>query len=123
MKKRITNLFAGLVLAAGLLSCEYEWVEPAVVVLPETVSFAGDILPVFNKSCNMSGCHAQGGTAPDLTAANAWIDLAQRGMINVQTPQQSLLYTSVATGSMKKFSTEANNALILKWIEQGARNN
>lgn len=123
MKKKIANLLSGALLVVGLMSCEYDWVEPAVVVLPETVSFAGDIIPVFNKSCNMSGCHAQGGTAPDLSAANAWNDLSQRGMINVQSPAQSLLYSSVATGSMKKFSTDANNALILKWIEQGALKN
>lgn len=123
IRNRIFNLIAGTLLVAGFSACEYDWVEPAVVTLPEKVSFASDIIPVFNKSCNMSGCHAQGATAPDLSAANAWNDLNQQGLINTETPAQSQLYTTLTTGSMKKFSSDANNALILKWIEQGALNN
>jgi hypothetical protein len=122
-KTRILHLLAILALTAGMVSCEYEWVEPEVVVLPQKVSFASDILPVFNKSCNMSGCHAQGAVAPDLSAANAFTDLMNRGLINTEQPAQSPLYLSVFSGSMKKFSTSADNALILKWIEQGAQNN
>jgi len=123
IRNRIFNLIAGALLIAGFSACEYEWVEPAVVTLPEKVSFASDIIPVFNKSCNMSGCHAQGAIAPDLSEANAWNDLNQQGLINAETPEQSQLYITLTTGSMKKFSSDANNALILKWIEQGALNN
>lgn len=123
IKKRIFNLMAGLLLVAGFTACEYDWVEPEVIVVPDVVSFKGDVIPVFNKSCNMSGCHAQGSTSPDLSSDNAWGDLMAKGMINTETPAQSELYISVTTGSMKKFSNDANNAIILKWIEQGALNN
>ncbi|HAQ65093.1 MAG TPA: hypothetical protein DCR43_04465 [Bacteroidales bacterium] len=121
--KRIFNLIAGLFLLVGFTACEYDWVEPEVIVVPDVVSFNGDVIPVFDKSCNMSGCHAQGSTSPDLSSANAWDDLMAKGLINTETPAQSELYISVTTGSMKKFSNAANNAIILKWIEQGALNN
>ncbi|PKP23593.1 MAG: hypothetical protein CVU06_07480 [Bacteroidetes bacterium HGW-Bacteroidetes-22] len=123
MKKRIFNLMAGLFLLVGFTACEYDWVEPEAIVVPDVVSFNGDVIPVFDRSCNMSGCHAQGSTSPDLSSANAWADLMAKGLINTETPAQSGLYITVTTGSMKKFSNAANNAIILKWIEQGALNN
>jgi len=123
VRNRILNLVAGVLLITGLSACEYDWVEPAVVTLPDVVSFSGDVIPVFNKSCNMSGCHAQGAIAPDLSKENAWNDLTQGGLINTETPVQSQLYITLTSGSMKKFSNDSNNALILKWIEQGALNN
>jgi hypothetical protein len=89
------------------------------------VSFVNDIMPIFNKSCNGSGCHNAGGKAPVLVPANAYNNLSN--YINTNEPKNSELYLWMAgkrgtpmplTGPVKDY-----NALILAWIKQGAQNN
>lgn len=91
------------------------------------VGFAADILPIFNSSCNTSGCHNAGGKSPDLTAANAYNSLSTGNYFNVGNPVNSELYLWMTgkkgvpmptTGINKDY-----NALILAWIKQGALNN
>ena len=91
------------------------------------VSFASDIISIFNSSCNTSGCHSSGGKSPDLTLANAYSSLLNGGFINTGDPQTSELYLWMAgkrgtpmplDGVNKDF-----NALVLAWIKQGANNN
>jgi len=106
-----------------LTSCEYDFVEPDNTPPPATISFTTDVMPVFNESCNMSGCHATGAAEPDLSPANAYSSLVDGGFINTSDPASSLLYTSMATGSMKPFSTTSQTNLILAWIQKGALNN
>lgn len=91
------------------------------------VSFAGDIVPILNSSCNVSGCHASGGIKPDLSAANAYLSLTNGGYISTSDAQTSPLYlwmtgkkgTPMPTSGVKK----DYNALVLAWIKQGAQNN
>lgn len=115
-----TGAFALLTLISG---CEYDYAEPDNTPPPDTISFATDVIPVFNESCNMAGCHATGAAEPDLTPANAFSSLQAGGYINTTDPESSLLYTSMATGSMKPFSTTSQTNLILAWIQKGALNN
>ncbi len=91
------------------------------------VSFASDIIPIFNNSCNSSGCHSAGGKAPDLTSANAFTALSGGGYIRTDDPVNSELYLWMTgkrsvpmplSGINKDF-----NALVLAWIKQGAQNN
>lgn len=91
------------------------------------VSFAGDIIIIFNSSCNTSGCHSAGSKSPDLTVANAYTSLTNGGLINTDDPQNSGLYLWMTgkkgapmpvSGINKDF-----NALVLAWIKQGALNN
>ncbi|MDP2424375.1 MAG: hypothetical protein U1C46_10355 [Bacteroidales bacterium] len=121
IRKFLTLIIAGLVLT--LVACEYEFIEPDNTLVPEDVRFAKDIIPIFNASCNMIGCHAPGAKSPDLSAANAYNDLIQKNMINTGSPAQSKLYKSITTGSMKNFASTAQAKIILAWIEQGALNN
>ena len=91
------------------------------------VSFTGDILVIFNSSCNISGCHSTGGKSPDLTVANAYTSLSKGGYINTSDPETSNLYlwmtgkkgTPMPVSGMNK----EYNALVLAWIKQGALNN
>jgi hypothetical protein len=89
------------------------------------VSFTADIIPIFNSSCNSSGCHSAGGKSPDLTTSNAYNSLTN--YINTGEPQSSELYLWMSgkkgapmplSGVNKEF-----NALVLAWIKQGANNN
>lgn len=91
------------------------------------VSFASDITPILNSSCNTSGCHSAGSKSPDLSIANAYASLTNGGFINTNDPQTSELYlwmtgkksTPMPVGGINK----DYNALILAWIKQGANNN
>jgi hypothetical protein len=93
----------------------------------KTVSFASDIMPIFNSSCNTTGCHSTGGKAPDLTAPNAFTVLSNGGYFNVNDAARSELYLWMTgkKGTPMPVSgiNKDYNALILAWIKQGAQNN
>jgi len=110
--------------AAFLLSaCEYEWIEPDLPPISDNVSFSADVLPIFNGGCNSGACHGAGGTAPDLSEGGAYNALTNGGYIDVDTPEASLIYTSIKTGSMKSYAKAGDAEIILAWIKQGAENN
>ncbi|HPD63886.1 MAG TPA: hypothetical protein P5050_00870 [Bacteroidia bacterium] len=115
--------FTGIFIFTG---CEYEFIVPKKVVITDTViSFTNKIIPIFNQKCNMTGCHVAGHFKVDLTPANAYNDLFAKGLIDTLQPDQSKLYVKLTTpgGSHDGRSTATEQALILKWIEQGAKNN
>ncbi len=95
--------------------------------ITRAVSFTGDIIPIFNNSCNSSGCHSAGGKAPDLTAASAYNALLNGNYINTGDPANSELYqwmTGKKGTPMPVSGINKNyNALVLAWIKQGAQNN
>jgi len=92
-----------------------------------TVTFSNDIIPIFNSSCNISGCHSPGGKAPDLSAANAYNSLMGGGYINTDDPYSGELYLWMTgkKGTPMPVSgvNKDYNALVLAWIKQGAQNN
>jgi hypothetical protein len=91
------------------------------------VSFANDITPILNKSCNTSGCHSSGGIKHDLSSANAFNSLTLGNYLNTTAAESSTLYqwmmgkkgTPMPTSGVNK----DYNALVLAWIKQGAQNN
>jgi hypothetical protein len=91
------------------------------------VSFAGDIIPIFNSSCNVSGCHNAGGISPNLSAANAYTALTGGNYITTSNPENSELYQWMTgkKGTPMPLSgpNKDYNALVLAWIKQGANNN
>jgi hypothetical protein len=122
--KKFILLIVTLIGLTAWQSCQYEWVDPVDVVVPNVVSFAVDIQPIFDQGCNNAGCHSTGGTAPDLTPTNAYADLFAEDLINLVTPESSTLYTKIATGgNMNKYSQPGDSEIILKWIQDGALNN
>jgi hypothetical protein len=95
--------------------------------ITRAVYFSNDILPLLNKSCNISGCHNAGGRAPDLSTVNAYNALTEGGYINVNDPSASALYLWMTgkKGTPMPVSgiNKEYNALVLTWIKQGAINN
>ena len=91
------------------------------------VSFVNDIFPIFNSSCNISGCHSAGSKTPDLTLTNAYNSLMNGNYVNKDDAESSELYlwmtgkkgTPMPVGGINK----DYNALVLAWIKQGALNN
>ncbi|MFC1732398.1 hypothetical protein ACFL6I_19000 [candidate division KSB1 bacterium] len=122
IKNQLLLLITGLFL---MTACEYAYIEPEVIPLPDEVSFSTHIVPIFNQSCNYSPCHNLGGEPPDLTPANAYVSLFALNQIDTGNPEESLLYKIITGGgTMQKYiTTPADADLILKWIQQGANNN
>lgn len=105
-------------------SCTYHINEEEPVVVPDSVFFSTDIIPIFDARCNNPGCHSANAIPPDLTAANAYNSLTLFGYVDTDNPEESVLYEAIAPGgSMEALATNQDRALILKWIEQGAQNN
>jgi hypothetical protein len=96
-------------------------------VITRTVTFSGDITPIFNKSCNTSGCHSAGGQVPNLTESSAYNALTIGGYVNKENPESSILYLKVSGQKGTPMPPSGVNkdyaALILAWIKQGANNN
>lgn len=127
-KQKISIFAAGILLVLMAASCYYDaTLEPLTPEVTTDVSFANDILPIFNQSCNTSGCHNAGGTRPDLSPANAYNALTGGNYINLAAPEQSNLYKWMrGQGGLPMPLSGPNaayNATVLAWIKQGAKNN
>ena len=125
MKSKGTLQWIFLIALVGVIltSCTDYVIKPTKVVVPDSVKFNANIIPIFNTSCNHAGCHSTGGHAPDLTPKNAYTSLIYYGYVDTDTPETSILYQKITTGSMKGNATDQDRELILKWIQQGASNN
>jgi hypothetical protein len=93
------------------------------------VSFSKEMVPIFAKSCAVSGCHSSGGQAPDLTSERAYNSLINGSYVDLAQPEKSDIYlweTGVEKPAMPigAANNPANiNGLTLAWIKQGAKNN
>jgi hypothetical protein len=123
-RKALIHLaLVALVLSGVLVSCTYVEIKPKKVIVPDSVKFSVNIIPIFTTSCSKSGCHIKGGAPPDLSAGNAYNSLTFFGYVDVDAPESSIMYEKITTGSMKNNATNQDRALILQWIKQGALNN
>lgn len=129
MKKFVFGGMFLISLSLFFLSCEYEFIEFPVVPPPnpqDTISFSQQIEPIFSvQAC--TACHKTGSTAPDLTTGNAYAGIMALNLVNTDTPEASKIYTypnpaNTADHTWKKY-TEAQAALVLQWIQQGAMDN
>ena len=50
-------------------------IQPQPKIVANTVYFSKDLVPIFSKSCAVSGCHASGGQSPDLSSDEAYNSL------------------------------------------------
>jgi hypothetical protein len=126
MKKILTYLVVALLIATGLNACYYDEVATFEGV-PTNVSLKNDVQPIFDRDCNMSGCHDAGPAhSPSLVKEKAYNDLTSGGYVNTADPENSVLYLSVNGGGMpagRAPLSENDKKLILGWITDGARNN
>jgi hypothetical protein len=121
-----------LVLLFFIVSCAYEKVEPEVVcATPDLVSFKKNIQPIFDNHCNSAGCHS-GNNPPgnlNLEAAVAYTQLSKKssGYLDTLNPTHSVLYAAMnSTGNPMPPNGKLDRCtldLVLKWIQQKAKNN
>lgn len=90
---------------------------------PQFVSFSGDLVPIFGKSCATTGCHSAGARNPILTADKAFAALNAGGFINTLVPNKSAIYTAVKPGGNMPTLNPPELQLLLDWIRNGAPNN
>lgn len=109
-----------------LYGCEKAYVQPGVI--PETISFSTDIIPIFTTNCAV--CHASGSIFPGLilTPDKAYNQLLTDGVnapyVDPSDPESSSLYIRMNSDMPPSGLVSANKLeLILKWIEEGAENN
>ena len=98
-------------------------------MLPDTVSFQTHILPVFRANCSIPGCHSGGSPSGNLNLSDsvAYDRLFAKHEIDTLNPPKSILYIQMnstgtpmpPTGRLGDYEVE----LVLKWIQQGAKNN
>ena len=97
-----------------------------VVVITRDVHFTNDVLPIFAKSCALSGCHAAGGHKPDLSASSAYSSLTSGNYVATGSPETSEIYQWLSgkrgTQMPPNGLDPSINATVLAWIKQGAKN-
>jgi hypothetical protein len=116
---------AGFVLAGfGLTGCYKDIITQADPDGPaQQVSFKTELVPIFSKNCALSGCHASGGHAPDLSADKAYGSLNNGIFVNTLIPKQSKLYLMI-NGEMSTYIPSAlDKKKVYDWIRNGAPNN
>ncbi len=138
MKKTIYKLVLVLVVMMFVAGCEYDFVHvtPNPVsdyvdpnpdpVDPNLTSFSGKIVPIFITGNRCTSCHGAGATKPILTATKAYSEIISMGLVNIDDPAASKLYTFVKAGAgthVWKTYSSSQAELILTWITEGAKNN
>jgi hypothetical protein len=120
---RITG--AVLLVVAIASGCKKEAAVAPLPPLPAVVSFGGHIQPFFSSTCAVSGCHT--GSSPaaglNLTASVAYNDLFLKHEIDTLSPTSSNLYIFMNSNMPPSGKVPYDLALVLKWIQQGAKNN
>lgn len=117
-----------LIMVVVITSCYYDQILPVEeeVEVVGTMSFANDIIPIFNQSCSTSGCHS-GNVSPNLTASTAYNALTAGGYINTGSPSDSELLQWMKGNRALPMPLSGSNptyvAKVQAWIEQGALNN
>lgn len=121
--KTLKTLFAVIIVALLFSQCKYDFIVPVELPDPTVeVSFSDEIEPIFTNS-DCTACHDTGGRAPDLTTGNAYPAIVPE-FVNLDNPEESEIYTKPnPAGSHPKMYSEADAALILAWITQGAKDN
>ena len=120
------KLVAVIFVALLFSQCTYDFIVPEEVIDPddpnvEEISFATEIAPIFT-SLDCTACHS-GGIPPNLTSANAYSSIVP-SRVNLDNPEESKIYTKPSpSGSHPKQYSDAQAALVLTWIKQGAKNN
>ena len=130
--KVIAKIFVALVCLI-YVACTYDPIvpfqEPTVsdTCLSDTVYYANTIAPLLNSSCAKSGCH-------DSKTKESGVDISDHfntiQEVKLNDPAKSELYKVLNSSGESRMPpspaspfTAAQKELVLKWIQQGAKNN
>lgn len=129
-KKRIAIMLAIVSLAVFFAPGCYKGTTVDLnqdLVITKDISFATDLVPIFEKNCSISGCHAAGGISPDLSTGKVYTSLTTSDYLDLSNPKNSELYGFVSGNITPAMPIGGADpviaATILAWIQQGAHNN
>ncbi len=111
-----------VMILCGIFSCRH--VSKEIDLLDE-VCFESEILPIFQTSCAISGCHDQGGESGYIfTSYTNIIKAVVPGKPEARPAYTSLIKIWAGEGMMPPGQplSEYNRTLIRVWIHQGAKN-
>lgn len=125
-------LFSALVI---FISCSH---DPYYLNVPDpiitsncnadTVYFVNEVLPLLQSGCGVSGCHSAA-SAEEGVVMTDYISIVQTGHVKPGHPKSSRLYKVIHGGGFvimppdpRPRFTSDQEAIIYKWIEQGAWN-
>ena len=122
--QRSKNLLIALASTFLMVACVSDQIAPKEVELPDEVFFSTDVQPIFDASCNVTGCH-DGTVSPNLLPADNLVTiLLLTGMVDTVTTDNSTLLSKIEDGgSMESYATDQDRAIIRQWIEQNAPDN
>ena len=124
--KRIL-IFGGLLLfmGIGIVSCYQDVIIPPVATEapPQFVSYSGDLQPLWNANCALSGCHVPGGQVPYLTEDVSFDQLVGGGYVNTAKPEESKLWIALNGIMMPHLPSASDRQKVFDWIRNGAPNN
>lgn len=133
MFKKKTAIVTGLVIITIIVAFSGCYKTVTIVPNPGSsitteMSFAKDIIPIFEKSCAVSGCHAAGGKTPNLAPTLAFSSLTTGNYLKANDPDNSLLMLWLNGKKSPVMPVGSGpdpeiNAKIYAWINQGAKNN
>lgn len=120
-------VLASLFFTTTLAGCYRDVISPGTDPNgpPQSVSFSGDLLPMFTRNCATAGCHDGTAHNPALTADKAFSSITTGGFVNTAVPASSPIYLVVKSGEMPPTGALKNSEVqkILDWIRNGAPNN
>ena len=124
--KRIL-IYGGLLLfmGIGMVSCYQDVIVPTVAQEkpPQFVSYSGDLQPLWNTNCALSGCHVPGGQVPYLTEDLSYDQLIGGGFVNTVKPEDSRLWIALNGNMMSHLPSADDRQKVFDWIRNGAPNN
>lgn len=95
----------------------------------DTAYFVQQVLPIFQSSCALSGCHDVA-TQKEGVILNSFANILSTGEININNPRDSKIYEVLVDDGDDRMPpapaaalSNAQIAIIEKWISQGAKNN
>jgi hypothetical protein len=98
------------------------WISEGAKGVVPPVSFKNDVAPIFVKA-GCAGCHA-GSNPPDFRTDQSYASLTSGGFVDNTVPAASKLVVKINSGHATSGNITANDKdALLKWIEQGAKNN
>ena len=124
--KRIL-IYGGLLffMGVGMVSCYQDVIVPTVAQEkpPQFVSYSGDLQPLWNTNCALSGCHVPGGQVPYLTEDISYDQLVGGGYVNTVKPEDSKLWIALNGVMRTHLPSEDDRQKVFDWIRNGAPNN
>ncbi|MCK5775848.1 MAG: hypothetical protein KAH25_06725 [Bacteroidales bacterium] len=129
MNKILKHALLVIGMIGFLSSCQYKFDIEPIIPPPDPgdkISFAEDVLPIWNTNDKCTSCHKAGATSPDLTPENAYNEV-MGDYVDTEMPASSIIYIfpypDNETHNWGTSYTTGEAAVVLQWIEQGALNN